>query len=319
MVPTLNEEKIKKALDEKKAFLLAKKVFKLIAQKKAQMPPKLYLNLPAGKVSNDFRAMPAFIDEKGEGVCGIKWVSVFPENRRQGLPTVHATILLNSSKTGALLAIFEANHITAVRTGAAAAVATAFMANPRPAKLAIVGAGLQAEYQLRALASQFSFDEIGVWGLLPKEAETFCARFHSQFPRLHPFRQVRKCVQEADVIVTCTPSRKPIVEKDWIKKGAHINAIGADAKGKEELDPKLLKSSRVVVDEWEQASHSGEINVPISRGIISKRDVYAELSEVVSGRKKGRASREEITIFDSTGLAVLDIYFAKYIYDHYFG
>src|SRR3989338_5347937 len=110
MIPTLNEEKIKKALDEKKAFLLAKKVFELIAQKKAQMPPKLYLNLPAGKVSNDFRAMPAFVGEKGKGVCGIKWVSVFPENRRQGLPTVHATILLNSSKTGVLLAIFEANR-----------------------------------------------------------------------------------------------------------------------------------------------------------------------------------------------------------------
>jgi alanine dehydrogenase len=214
-----------------------------------------------------------------------------------------------------LEAVFEANHITAVRTAAAAAVATHYLANPRPRKLAIVGAGLQAEYQLKAMGHLFLFEEIGVWGYMTGESDRFCRRFSGPFPQVKSYKDIRSCVDSADIIVTCTPSRKPLLKRAWVKKGAHINAIGADAKGKEELDPKLLLDSRVVVDERRQASHSGEINVPIARGLYSERRVYAELSEIVSKKKKGRVSRDQITIFDSTGLAVLDIYFAKYVYD----
>lgn len=315
MLLYLSEKDIKKALDEQVAFALAKKVFQLIAEKRTAMPPKLYLNLPG--TPNDFRAMPAFIGKSGGEVCGVKWVSVFPENHRQKLPTVYATILLNSSKTGAPLAVLEGNHITAIRTAATAAVATNYMANPKPRKLAIVGAGVQAEYQLRAMAHRFQFEEINVWGFLVGEVEMFCKRLRMECPNLKPKKDIRGCVEGADVVVTCTPSRKPIVQKNWIKKGAHINAIGADAKGKEELDPKLLKGAKVVVDEWEQASHSGEINVPISKGLFLKNDLYAQLSEIVSGQKKGRAGKDDITVFDSTGLAILDIYFAKYAYDFY--
>jgi alanine dehydrogenase len=122
-------------------------------------------------------------------------------------------------------------------------------------------------------------------------------------------------VENADVIVTCTPSRKPLLKREWVKPGAHINAIGADAKGKEELHPKLLSVCKVVVDDWEQASHSGEINVPISKKLFSKKRLHAELADIVSGRKRGRVRRDEITVFDSTGLAVLDIFFAKYAYN----
>ena len=312
MIPYIREETVQKLVNERKAFGLAEEVFRQIAEKKAWMPPKIYLNVPG---NGDFRAMPALVRSgRGEDACGIKWVSVFPDNLRRGLPTVNGTILLNSAATGRLLVVMEANGITALRTAAAAAVATHYLANPRPKVLAVVGAGLQGEYQLRALCDRYDFKEIRVWGFQAGEARKFCRRLSGEFQNLRPCAAIPPCVREADVIVTCTPSRRPLVKKTWVKPGAHINAIGADAKGKEELEPALVGAARVVVDEWEQASHSGEINVPVSRGFFTKADLHAELADIVSGRKEGRRDAREITVFDSTGLAVLDIRFADAVY-----
>ncbi len=312
----ISEKSIRRLLDERTAFRLAREAFELAARKKTLMPPKIYLELP-GRPAGDFRAMPAFLEGKKGKVCGMKWVSVFPENPRLRRPTVNGTILLNSPRTGELMAVLEGNLITAIRTAAAAAVATKFMANPGARKLAIVGAGLQAEYQLRALLSLYHFNEVSVWGYGTGEARAFCRRFRRLHRNLRPGATIKRCVSEADIVVTCTPSRRPLVKKAWIKPGAHINAIGADAKGKEELDPAILRGAKVVVDEWEQASHSGEINVPVSKGLFSRRDLYAELPEIVGGKRMGRSAGDDITVFDSTGLAILDIYFAQYVYDAY--
>ena len=121
-------------------------------------------------------------------------------------------------------------------------------------------------------------------------------------------------VCQKDILVTVTPTKKPIIKSQWILPGTHINAVGADAPGKEELEPDILKRAKVVVDSWEQASHSGEINVPVSKGIITKKDIIASLGEVVSGRKQGRKNDKEITLFDSTGLAIQDLYVANLVY-----
>ncbi len=311
MIPYVTEAEVQKILTEKNSLELARQTFQLIAMKKVFMPPKMYLVLPG---SNDFRAMPAYLETApGGGSCGMKWISVFPKNAEKHQPTVIGTILLNSVETGGLMAVMEANTITAMRTAATAALAASLMANPAPKVLAIVGAGIQAGYQLKAHADIFRFDEIRVWGFLPGEAENFCKQ-HAQYKNLKACAEIADCVRSADLIITCTSSRKPLVKKEWVSRGAHINAIGADAKGKEEVDPLLLLEARVVVDEWEQASHSGEINVPISQGTFSQKNVHAELSEIVAGRKEGRGSPEEITLFDSTGLAALDILFASYVY-----
>jgi alanine dehydrogenase len=307
------ERRIKPLFDEKTSFRLAHEAFRLMGDGKTLMPPKIYLVLP-GEVYRDFRAMPAFVKGGGGEVCGIKWVSVYPQNPKKRLPTVGATILLNDSSTSELLAVMEANEITAVRTAAAAAVASRYLAVKNPRILSIVGAGFQAGYQLRSHLSLYRFDQIRVWGYAPGEAQRFCERFSKISSRFIPCSSVESCVNDADIVITCTPSRKPIVRRSWIKKGAHINAIGADAKGKQELDPMILKSSRLVVDEWEQASHSGEINVPVSMGLIRRGNVHAELAQIVAGQKPGRRRASEITVFDSTGLAILDIYFAKYVF-----
>jgi len=125
---------------------------------------------------------------------------------------------------------------------------------------------------------------------------------------------IEDCVGESDIVITTTPSRKPLVKLEWLKKGTHINAIGADARGKQELDPAILKEAKVVVDAWEQASHSGEINVPLKRGLISRRDIFADIGEIVVGKKKGRITKDELTVFDSTGLAIQDVAICDLIY-----
>ncbi len=309
--PIISEEDVKNALSEKDALRLARETFELIAKKKVFMPPKIYLLLPA---SSDFRAMPAYLETgEGQGACGVKWIGVFPHNPAKKLPTVTGTVLLNSPETGRLLAVLEANTITAMRTAATSALASSVMANPSPKILSIVGAGIQAGYQLRAHADLYRLDEIRVWGYLPGEAERFCAA-HPEYKNLRPFALIKDCVESADIIITCTSSREPLVRADWVKAGAHINAIGADAKGKQELEPELLLRARVVVDDWEQASHSGEINVPITEGMLTRSSIYAELSDIVSGAKPGRRTSQEITVFDSTGLAALDIHFSSFIY-----
>ncbi len=125
---------------------------------------------------------------------------------------------------------------------------------------------------------------------------------------------VKECVHNCDIIVTTTPSRRPLVKFKWLKPGVHINAIGADAPGKQELDPDILKNAKIIIDHWEQASHSGEINVPLRKKLISKRDLYADIGEIVTGKKKGRVKKNELTVFDSTGLAIQDVAIATLIY-----
>lgn len=305
----IREKQILDLIREKTSFDLAKKTFALMARGKAQMPPKIYLHLTP---ENDFRAMPAFIGD----ACGIKWISVFPSNRKYHLPTVNGQLFLNSVKTGELLAIVEANALTALRTAGAAVLASVYMANPKPKKLALVGAGLQAGYQLKAHCHFFKFQEIAVWGFNARESHDFCQKFRPQVRSsyFHASASIETCISDADIIITTTPSRKPLIKKRWLRSGVHINAIGADAKGKQELEASILKNARVVVDEWTQAVHSGEVNVPIARGQLWPKEIYSDLASIVAGKRLGRLSPKECTVFDSTGLAVLDIQFAAYAY-----
>lgn len=130
-----------------------------------------------------------------------------------------------------------------------------------------------------------------------------------------PVEDAKTAVEGADIVVTTTPSRKPLVLDEWVAPGTHFNCIGADAPGKEELDPAILERAKIVVDDWDQASHSGEINVPLKKGILTKEDVWAEIGEIVAGLKPGRSSSDEITVFVSSGLAVQDAVTAQLAYE----
>jgi len=284
--------------------------FMLYGRNLVQMPAKIYLHL--SKYDGDFRAMPAYIE--GMEACGLKWVNVHPKNRRFGLPAVMATIILSDPKTGFALAIMDGTYITNLRTGAAGAVAAKCLAREDSSVVGLIGCGAQARTQLLALRELFRIRLVYVWGNKPEYAKKFLKDTKHLRLNIEIKDKVSDCVREADIVVTTTPVIKPIVKSEWIRAGTHINAIGADAKGKEELDPKLLKFAKIVVDDWQQACHSGEINVPLSRGIITRKDIHATLGEVLLGKKKGRIAQEEITIFDSTGLAIQDVAVANLIY-----
>ena len=272
---------------------------------KVQMPPKSYIYFKG--YDGDFRVMPAYLEEMG--AAGVKIVNVHLRNPEEhGLPTVMATILLLDPKTGAPLTIMDGTWITNVRTGAGGAVAAKYLTRKDSRIVAMLGAGVQARTQLLALNEVLRIEEVRVNDLLAKKAEQYAGEMGEKLGvDVKATKEMRGAVEGADIVVTATPARKPILMNNWISEGMHINAIGADAPGKQELDPKILLRAKVVVDDVEQAIHGGEVNVPLSKGIISRGDIYADLGEIVTKKKAGRTSRDEITVFDSTGLAVQDI------------
>ncbi len=274
-----------------------------------EMPPKVYL--PLEKYGGDFRAMPAWLDP----YCGVKWVNVHPGNPKKfGLPTVMATYILNDPKNALPLAVMDATLITNFRTGAAGGVATKHLANPDAGTLGLIGAGAQARTQAMAIVLARKIRQVRVFDLNAAKCEAFKEQMRPLLGCEVSVAQSAKEACDADVISTCTPARGPVVFKEWIRPGTHINAIGADAPGKQELDPAILQSAKIVVDNWEQASHSGEINVPLGKGLISRENIAAEMKEVVRG-KAVRKSKGDITLFDSTGLAVQDVATAALVYE----
>jgi len=273
------------------------------------MPPKTYLYFK--KDNGDLRVMPSFSEELK--MAGTKIVNVHPDNPKSNLPTVGAVIVLNDAKTGAPLALMDGTYITGMRTGAAGAVAAKYLGKKDAKSMGVVGAGRQALFQIAATASVIQIKDVLVCDPNEKNIDTLSAELGKIGIT------IRKAgieeVSKQDILATTTPSRSPIVKSEWIVPGTHINAVGADAQGKEELDPAILKKAKIVIDDWAQASHSGEINVPLANGVITKDDVYGSLGEVVAGIKKGRENDQEITVFDSTGLAIQDLFTAAMVYE----
>lgn len=297
-------------LTMKEALAAVEDAFRSYGRGRVIMPAKIYLHLE--KYRGDFRAMPAYIE--GMEASGLKWVNVHPGNRRLGLPVVMAVMIYSDPATGFPLAIMDGTAITSMRTGAAGGIAAKYLARKDSRAVALIGCGAQAGTQLEALRENFRINQAAIWSRDPDCAGRFIRAMKGTGIRFEIKKTVKECVQGADIVVTTTPSRKPLVKSGWIRPGTHINAIGADAKGKEELDPELLGRSKIVIDDWAQASHSGEINVPLAKGIISKKDIYASIGEIIIGKKRGRTGAAEITVFDSTGLAIQDIAVARLIY-----
>jgi len=306
----LARHEIKELLTMNAALEAVEYTFRLHAQGKAFMPSKLYMDIPEGK--GDFRAMPAYIG----GTVGIKWVSVYPNNHIYHLPTVIATIILCDIATGCPLAILDGTYITEMRTGAAGGLAVKYLARKNSSVVGMIGAGKEAKTQLLAISEVLpKIKEVKVFDLCKDTSLRYAEEMGIKLNiYIRPVETI-EAATEADIVVTTSPSRKPIVKKHCVRPGTHINAIGADAKGKQELESGLLASAKVVVDDIEQASHSGEINVPLSEGLIKVEEIYGTLGEVTAGIKKGRENNEEITVFDSTGLAILDIICAKLVYE----
>jgi len=265
-----------------------------------QMPPKVYVSFPHG----DFRTMPAYLPS--QNIAGVKVVNVHPDNPKKGLPTVMAVTIILDIETGIPVAILNATGLTDLRTGAAGGVAAKYLSPKKDIVLGVAGSGRQAEAQVAAISRDLDITGLKVWSRHPEHAEASAKKFPGFDAKGVSLEKVCDC----DVLVTTTPSREPIIRNEWIHEGMHINAIGADAKGKEELDPEILHRARVFVDDPAQAFHSGEVNVPIAKGLFETWMIAGTLGEVIIGKRK-RESPKEITVFDSTGLAIQDLAIAS--------
>jgi len=302
----LSESEITALLSMNEIIEAVELAFKEYALGYVQMPPKLYLSYPQD--SGDLRTMPCYLERLK--ISAVKIVNAHPENPEKfSLPTVMATIILTDPANGQPLAIMGGRNITSMRTGAAGGIAAKYLARKDSQVVGLVGAGVQARTQLFALHLIYKkLKRIRVWDVSTAAKENYVDEMQQRFDELKfvSVERLRDAVVDADIIVTSTPSRKPLVMNEWITAGVHINCIGADAPGKQELDPAIIKRAKIVVDCWDQASHSGEINVPLTSGLITKDNVWAELGEIVAGFKPGRTSEDEVTVFDSTGLAIQD-------------
>ena len=311
----LTEKDVKQLLSMDEVMQAVESAFKAKGSGHAQMPAKIYLFYD--KYNGDLRAMPSYIEELD--ISAVKIVNSHPENPiKHGLPTVMATIILVDPKNGGPLAIMGGTWATDMRTGAAGGIAAKYFAKKDSKVVGLVGAGAQARTQLMGLISLYKkFEEVRVWSLPDGTKEAFVAEMEPKYgdvAKIIAVESVKDAVEGADIVVTVTPSRKPLVSNDWVKSGMHFTCIGADAPGKQELDPDILRRVKIFVDDWEQASHSGEINVPLTKGIITRQNISGDIGEVVAGLKPSRTSPDEITVFTSTGLAVQDAVTADLAY-----
>ena len=294
----------------------------------AQMPAKSYIDLP--QYNGDFRSMPAYLDvrggelsasqgEPGESraagdwdAAGIKWVNVHTDNNAAyDLPTVLGTMIYSDPRNAYPLAIMDGRELTMKRTGAAAAVATDHLSIPGASSLCIVGAGVQAYTQLEAISTVRDIDTVVISDLDDERVRRFAETFEGRFDvRGGSVEEAAAC----DVLSTVTPVESPIVSD--VGDHTHVNAMGADAAGKHELADEVLLDAKLVIDDHEQCTHSGEINVPYGQGVLTDDDIYGEIGEIVVGKRAGRTDADGVTVFDSTGLAIQDVAAAHVVYEH---
>jgi len=277
----------------------------------AQMPPKSYIDLP--QHNGDFRSMPAYLETDDWEASGIKWVNVHPDNPDEfDLPTVMGTLVYTDPESGFPLAVMDATTLTMKRTGAAAAVATDHLAVEDATSLGIIGAGVQSYTQLEAISQVRPIESVIVSDLDDDRVQRFIDTFGDEFDvRAGTISEAAQC----DVLSTVTPVEDPIVTLDDLGEHTHVNAMGADAEGKQELHTDVIREATLVIDDFEQTTHSGEINVPWSTGDIDESDIDAELGEIVVGNAPGREDLSGISVFDSTGLAIQDIAAARIVYE----
>lgn len=305
----LGDKEVKQLLIMAEALEAVEEAFKQHGLGMVQMPSKLYLTFK--KHSGDLRAMPAYLEDLD--IAGVKIVNVHPANPAKGLPTVMAVLVLNDPATGAPVALMDGTYLTDVRTGAAGGVAVKYLARRDSHVVGLIGAGRQARTQLLAIAEVINVRKVKVASKSREGALKYIKEMKRVVKAEFEVCDLKNACN-CDILATTTPVREPIVRAEWIQEGTHINAIGADAAGKEELDPSVLKKSKIVVDDLPQASHSGEVNVPLSMGLIGLEDIHGGLGKVITGEIKGRTRDADITIFDSTGLAIQDVAVGNLVY-----
>ena len=259
--------------------------------------------------------MPAY--RRGEGSAyGLKAICFFHGNPAFGKDAHQGCVLLSSGETGELLAIINASAITALRTAAVSAVATKLLSRNEASELTIIGSGVQARTHLVALSQVRSIRRARVVSRNPEHPKQLAKEMRTTLPfPIEPVGSIEEALKDAELIVTATSSRQPVLRREWISDGAHINAIGTYSPEAREIDSATMVASRFFVDRRESAlNEAGDYLLPLKEGLIGPNDIIAEVGEVLLGQKRGRTSADDITLFKSLGLAVEDMACAEYLY-----
>jgi alanine dehydrogenase len=299
-IPVISSEAVFAAVDPETAIARTWEAFERYGRGEWTMPAKVYLDSPP---HGDFRAMPAL----GDGLALLKWVTSFPGNSARGLPVVRGEVLLSDAETGEELAVIECSSVTSLRTGAAAAVSAQALAPAGARSVGIIGCGVNGAWAARCLAA-------GGYG------PGVCAD-----PRVDPAEALadelgwlagdRGEAAAQDIVVTVTPGEDLVVLESDLRPGQHFAVLGADAHGKQEVDLRAIGRCHLFCDEWEQASAGGELANGVDAGLVERDDV-TQLGDVLDG-VAGRVGDDEITLFDSTGLAIQDLAICKAVYERW--
>jgi alanine dehydrogenase len=290
-VPFLSGRHVERAVSPERAVGAVREAFVAYARGEWTMPPKVYVPAyPAG----DFRAMPAL----GGGHALLKWVTSFPGNPARGLPTVMGLVLLSDASTGVLRAVLDAAAVTALRTGAAGVLAAETLGRRDAETAAVIGAGVNGRAAARTFIARGRRPTI--WDVDPRRARAAADELGADVARS------REEALAADLLVTVTPGRELVLTEGALRPGQHVSLMGADGPGKAEVAVRELARVRVFCDDWEQASHNGDLVHAVAAGALTRDDV-TELGVVLAGAADGRRSDEEVTAFDSTGLAIQDL------------
>ena len=279
-------------------------------------------------ISYDFENPRGVMDIKsgcvfGENVHGLKMLNSFPGNAQRGLPVFTGMLMIFDSETGIPLGAMDASFITCMRTGAAGALGASLLARPDSHRLFILGAGRQAMFQIAAsLMLMPKIDAVRISDPLDSEnARSFAAScperlahdfgIDSAHVAFEAAEDIAQALAESDIAITVTPARSPVIKKEWIKPGLHLSCVGADMPGKEEIEPEIFIGARIFTDDTPQCLRCGELELAAAKGVVSEKDVAGELGDVISGKIAGRTSPDDVTIFDATGIAMLDLVTGK--------
>jgi len=314
-VTVLSAEDVARLLPMRDCIQVMRDALASLARGRALVPLRMVMRMP--DASGFLGLMPGHIgpDDGRAGALGMKAVSVFPGNARRGIDTHQGAVLLFEEDTGRLSALMDGATITAIRTAAVSGVATDLLARRDAAELAILGAGVQARTHLEAIAAVRPLRRVRVWSRNPQHAADLVKASAGRYgASIEAVPTAEAAVREADVVATVTASPQPVLQRPWVKDGAHINAVGSSIPTTREIDTATMAAVRLFVDRRESAlNEAGDLLIPMREGAFTADHIQAELGEVIIGKDLGRQSPDELTLFKSLGLAVEDVASAAFI------